>query len=108
MKKILWKATRGAKFIPQSLWKKDKAIWPNAPYAEYMLCRKLYLTNIETLQVEIREFDAKKRKQLSKQFTKLFKRFEKDFNKIEQDFRNSFEEFKTEAFWNKYLELEKR
>jgi hypothetical protein len=67
----------------------------------------VFLWNFATNKIEKRIYDITKIQNLKIRFKKLFNSINKKYFDLRSEYKNSFEFFKTEEFWEKYLEIQK-
>lgn len=104
-KRILYNLTFNAKLVPVIFFKSKKNIWSSAPSEEFMFCQNINLYNIGTNKIEKRKFDLAQTLKLEKEFKIKYKKLDKNYKNLVTIFKNSYNEFITEEFWKKYLEL---
>lgn len=102
---IIYKLTLFGRLIPVHYWIKSKDVFRGLPHREFFFVKRLNVYNLQTNQIEVREFNPKKRNTLKKEFKKLLAQFEKNYDAIKNDYEKGRDRFITMEFWIKYLQI---
>lgn len=103
----VYKWTKKGKYAPNFLRKK-RAIaldWFPDPKT-FQMTRSVKVYHLGNKKYSIRKYDAKRLQQYRKQMDDLINQIDLRYDEISQDIRNAYDEFRTQDFWKKYLNLQ--
>lgn len=105
-RKRLYNWTKKGRYAPSILRKKEAIAldWFPNPNT-FKMAKSVKVYHLGTKKYCIRRYDRKRLAQYRKQIDDLINQIDKRYDEICQDYKKAYDEFRTQEFWKKYLNI---